>query len=186
MRSLGSTFLLLALLATGCGGGGTPRSAVDLTNPFLGPDWSSWLVGPVSRLATPEEIQAFLALQDDAAAATFAESFWSQRGKAVLQAFEERSAVADRLYSEAGYNGRRTDRGTVYVLYGPPGKVEFAISPRPNDPAIEVWKYGSNAPSGLDGRRPSSSYRFMKRGGLTVTYGPQAQILPPQESPDGH
>jgi GWxTD domain-containing protein len=186
-RRRGSVFLLLALalLAAGCGGGG-PRTAADLTNPFLGPDWSSWLVGPVSRLATPEEIQTFLALQDDAAAATFVESFWSKRGKAVLQTFEERSVAADRLYSEAGYNGRRTDRGVIYVLYGPPGKVEFAVSPRPNDPPIEVWKYGSNAPSGLDGRRPTPSYRFMKRGDLTVTYGPRAQILPPEGSPDSY
>jgi GWxTD domain-containing protein len=186
MRSLGPAFLLLALLAAGCGGGGAPRSAVDLTNPFLGPDWSAWLVGPISRLATPEEIQTFLALKDDGAAATFAESFWSKRGKALLEAFEERSAVADRLYSEAGYNGRRTDRGTVYVLYGRPEKVGFAVSPRPGDSPIEVWTYGANAPSGLDGKRPNSTYSFMKRGDLTVTYGPRAQILPSQETPDGN
>jgi len=184
MRSLGSAFLLLALLAAGCGGGGAPKSAVDLANPFLGPDWSAWLVGPVSRLATPEEIQTFLALKDDAAAATFAESFWSKRGKALLQTFEERSAVADRLYSEAGYSGRRTDRGTVYVLYGRPEKVGFDVSPRPNDPPIEVWKYAPGSPSGLDGRRPLSTYRFTKRGDLTVTYGPRAQILPPVVTPD--
>lgn len=185
-RSLCPAFLLLALLAAGCGGGGAPRSAVDLTNPFLGLDWSAWLVGPISRLAAPEEIRAYLALKDDAAAATFAESFWSKRGKAVLQAFEERSAVADRLYSEAGYNGRRTDRGVVYVLYGRPEKVGFAISSRPKDPPIEVWTYGANAPSGLDGRRPNSTYSFTKRGDLTVTYGPRAQILSPQDSPDGN
>ena len=187
MRSLGSAFLLLALLAAGCGGGGAPRSAADLTNPFLGPDWSAWMVGPVSRLATPEETQTFLALKDDAAAAAFAESFWSRRSKAVLQAFEERSAVADRLYTEAGYTGRRTDRGIVYVLYGPPEKSGFAVSPRPNDPPIEVWTYGADAPSGLDGRRPNRSYRFTKRGDLTVLYGgPGTLILPPPSSSDDH
>ncbi|MEA2602369.1 MAG: GWxTD domain [Acidobacteriota bacterium] len=187
MRSRGFAFLLLALLAAGCGGGGAPRSAADLTNPFLGPDWSAWLVGPVSRLATPEEVQAFLALKDDAAAEAFAASFWSQRGQPVLKAFEERSAVADRLYSEAGYNGRRTDRGVIYVLYGRPEKVSFDVSPRPGDPPIEVWTYGANSPSGLDGRHPLASYRFIKRGDLTVTYGPgTVRILPPQESPDGN
>lgn len=187
MRSRGPAFLLLALLAAGCGGGGTSRSAADLTNPFLGPDWSAWLVGPVSRLATPEETQAFLALKDDAAAAAFADSFWKKRGQPVLKTFEERSAVADRLYSEAGYNGRRTDRGTVFVLYGPPEKVGFEVSARPGDPPIEVWTYGANSPSGLDGRRPFSSYRFVKRGDLTVNYGPgTVRILPSQDSPDGN
>ena len=165
---------------------GTPRSAADLTNPFLGPDWSNWLVGPVSRLATPEEAKGFLALQDDAAAAAFAQSFWSKRGQALRQAFDERSAAADRLYSEAGYLGRRTDRGVVYVLYGPPEKEEFEVSPHPQDPPIELWRYSANAPSGLDGRRPNSAYRFIKRGDVTVNYSPvgirRTGPLPP---PDG-
>ena len=67
MKSLQNApaFLLLALLAlfvVACGDAGATRSMADLTNPFLGPDWSSWLVGPIVRLATPEETQTFLAL----------------------------------------------------------------------------------------------------------------------------
>src|SRR5882672_10430940 len=79
--------LILTLLATGCGDAGATRTMADLTNPFLGPDWSAWLVGPISRLATPEEMQSFLALKDDAAAAAFAESFWKKRGEPVRQAY---------------------------------------------------------------------------------------------------
>ena len=102
---------LLALLVGACGEAGSTRTMADLTNPFLGPDWSAWLVGPISRLTTPEETQAFLALKDDAAAAAFAESFWKKRGAAVQQAYAERALNADRLYSEGGYLGHRTDRG---------------------------------------------------------------------------
>jgi GWxTD domain-containing protein len=176
--------LALALLAAGCGGGGVSRSAVDLANPFLGPDWSSWLIGPIARLATPEEVQAFQGLKDDEAAAAFVEGFWKKRGPAVQKAFEQRSAVADRLYGEAGYLGRRTARGAVYVLYGPPGKVEFEVSPSPKESAIELWRYGASAPSGLDGKRPNPFYRFIKRGDVTVDYVPRGQSVRLQPVPD--
>jgi|SRR6185312_140291 len=176
--------LLLSLLMAGCGGGSSSRSMVDLTNPFLGPDWSSWLVGPISRLTTPAETQAFLALKDDAAAAAFADAFWKKRGEAVRQAYAERALNADRLYSESGYLGHRTDRGTVFVLYGRPEKEGFEVSPSPKESAIEVWTYGSDAPSGLDGNKPSPVYRFIKRGDLTVNYIPRAQpiILQPVQN----
>ncbi|HEX3557503.1 MAG TPA: GWxTD domain-containing protein [Thermoanaerobaculia bacterium] len=173
--------LLLALLAAGCGDAGSSKSMADLANPFLGPDWSAWLVGPISRLATPEETQAFLALKDDAAAAAFAETFWSKRGNPIRRAYAERASTADRLYSESGYLGHRTDRGTIYVLYGPPEKEGFEVSPNPRDSGIEVWSYGPNAPSGLDGNRPNSVYRFIKRGDLTVSYFPRVQPVLPQE-----
>ncbi len=174
-----ASVLLLTLLTVGCGSGGTvSRSRAELTNPFLGPDYSAWLIGPVARIATSQEIQQFQALQDDQQAAAFVESFWSRRdpapdrpGNAIREAFDQRSAEADRKYGEAGYLGRRTDRGVVYVLYGPPSKVDFEVSTRPGSPPIEVWTYGAEAPSGLDGKRPSGLYRFIKQGELTVLYG---------------
>lgn len=182
--------LLVGLLATGCGSGSAPRSLADLTNPFLGPETSSWLIGAVSRLATPAEIDAYLALRDDAAARAFMESFWEGRdpspdrpGNPLRETFDERAAHADRLYSEAGFLGRRTDRGTIYVLYGPPAKVEFEVSPQPGDPPVERWEYGPTTPAGLDARRPSPSYRFIRRGDLTVTYVPRAAGTRPDRRP---
>ena len=178
-RRAPALLLLTGLLAAGCGGAPAPRSLADLTNPFLGPETSSWLIGAVSRIATPQEVEAYLALRDDAAARAFIESFWTKRdpspaepGNPLLEAFEERGAAADRLYSEAGFLGRRTDRGTVHVLYGTPSKVDFEISPTPGEPPIERWEYGPTAPTGLDARRPAPAYRFIKRGDLTVTYTP--------------
>lgn len=183
--------LLLGLLAAGCGGGSAPRSLADLTNPFLGPETSGWLIGAVSRLATPAEIDAYLALRDDAAARAFIESFWEGRdpspdrpGNPLRKTFDERSANADRLYSEAGFLGRRTDRGTIYVLYGPPTKVDFDVSPNPGDPPVERWEYGPTAPAGLDARRPLPAYRFIKRGDLTVTYVPRTTSARPERRPD--
>jgi len=173
-----ASLCLLFLLACGSAPSST-RKAADLTNPFLGPEHSSWLIGPIARIATPEEIQGFLALQDDARAAQFIEQFWTRRdpnperpGNPLLEAFDERSAQADRMFTEAGFRGRRTDRGSIFVIYGPPSKTDFEISPSRGEPPVETWTYSPTAPAGLDGRKPASIYRFIKRGDLTVMYIP--------------
>ncbi len=196
MDKRGPLLLLLLLLATGCGGGGTTvpsRSRAELINPALGPDYSAWMVGAASRLATPEEINEFLTLKDDQQAEAFVDRFWQKHnptpGKPVnplRQEFEKRSASADRQFSEAGLLGRRSDRGTIYVLYGLPKKIDHEVSPVPNGPPLEVWIYGTDAPSGLDGKRPSPLYRFVKNGDVTVLYQGRATavpLLPPGEGP---
>ncbi len=151
----------------------------DLLNVFLSPEYSRWLVGPIARMATAEEVNAYLALDDDAAAAAFIEEFWQRRdplpgeeGNPVHELFERRSAEADSLYTEAAFPGGRTDRGTIHVLYGPPERVRYDISPRRTDPPIETWVYSSDARPGLDGKQPNRLYRFIKRGDLTVLYNP--------------
>jgi GWxTD domain-containing protein len=187
--------LLLLLLAAGCGGGATApsRSKAELINPALGPDYSAWMVGAASRLATPEEINEFLTLKDDQQAEAFLERFWQKHnpapnkpGNPLRQEFERRSANADRQFSESGLLGRRSDRGTIYVLYGLPKKIDHEVSPIRNGPPLEVWIYGTDAPSGLDGNRPAPLYRFVKSGDVTVLYQGRvtaAPLLPPVEEP---
>jgi GWxTD domain-containing protein len=195
LRRLQSPALLAAaLLAAGiagiaglagcASGGGRPLPGIehnlaDLTNPALGPDYSQWLVGPISYLATKDEVAAYLALKDDRAAQAFIDQFWARRNphpqrpdNSLLETFEERAAEADRLYAEGGFQGRRTDRGTIYILYGKPATTDYEISPTPEAPPIEVWTYPLNAPVGLSGRQPSPRYRFSKHGDLTVFYIP--------------
>jgi GWxTD domain-containing protein len=173
--------LAAGLLVLACGAAELGHTRADLTNPFLGPEYSAWLVGPISRLATPQEIERYLALHDDAQAAAFIDSFWQARKPSanatvntLYETFKSRCAAADRLFGEAGFLGQRTDRGTILVLYGAPIKTTFQVSPAPQDPAIEVWLYARDAPPGLDGKQPAPRYRFIKRGELTVTYNPIA------------
>lgn len=197
------------LACLGCAsGGGSVDAIADLTNPFLGPDYSAWLIGPVARIAKPEEIKAYLALHDDGEAAAYIQQFWERRSsvnpgapgpsgtpgapgalgnyqhRSALALFEERAEVADKKYSEAGVLGRRTDRGTIFILYGLPARGGFEVAPRPGASPIEVWEYSASAPAGLDGKVPSRFYRFTKRGDLTVLYvarpGPlTAPVAPP-------
>lgn len=174
-----SLVLSLALLAGCASGASSVRDSASLTNPFLGPEYTGWLVGPISRLATPEEIAAFQTLSTDEEAQAFVEAFWEKRRGAVDQfgntarmVFEKRAAEADRAFSEAAYRGRRTDRGAVFILYGPPTKTDYEVSPTPGEPPLEVWIYEETSPPGLDGRKPSPLYRFIKRGDLTVSWTP--------------
>jgi GWxTD domain-containing protein len=171
----------LSMGLSACASGAAPssRSVADLTNPAIGPDYSQWLVGALARIATPEETQGYLALTSDQAAEEFINAFWARRdpspdrpGNALLEAYEQRAAEADRRFSEAGYLGRRTARGEIFIVYGPPQGTDFEVAPREGDPALEVWLYDKNAPAGLDGRHPSAFYRFTKRGDLTVFYVP--------------
>lgn len=173
------SLLALALLAAACASSGSAgRTAADLTNPFLGPELSSWLIGPIARLATPEEVHQFLALTDDAQAKAFVDAFWEKRNprpgreNRLRETFDERSTEADRMFSEAGYRGRRTDRGALLVLYGPPAKTDYEVSPIPEGPPIEVWTYPPTAKEGLNGKKPNPAYRFVKTGDLTVLYIP--------------
>jgi GWxTD domain-containing protein len=198
-RRFASLVLLLPLLAAGCGSGGAAapsRSKAELINPALGPDYSAWMVGAASRLATPEELHEFQTLQDDRQAEAFVERFWRNHNPApgklvnsLKETFETRSANADRQFSEAGLLGRRSDRGTLYVLYGLPQKIDHEVALVRGGSPVEVWSYGKDAPSGLDGKRPNPTYRFVKKGDVTVLYtgAPIARsspfFLPPAEEP---
>jgi GWxTD domain-containing protein len=188
-----SALALLAALAAACGtgtGAAPARSLADLTNPYLGPEYSGWLIGPIAGMVTPAETEAFLALRDDAGARELIEEFWRRRDPTpatpdnpLRQAFEERAAEADRLYSESGFLGRRTDRGAIFVLYGPPSRVDYEVSPSPGDPPLEVWFYTPDVPAGLHGKRPAGSYRFIRRGDLTRTYVPRRPGQRPGQRP---
>lgn len=185
-------FACLVGLAAPAADAARPIRYEDLTNPLLGPDYAAWLLGAVSRMASGAEIEEFLKLRSDEAAASWVERFWERRdltpgreGNLARQVFDTRSDEADRLYSEAGILGQHTARGAVLVLYGAPAKVDFDITSIPGNQAIEVWHYDSKAPFGLDGKRPVANFRFIKAGGLTVPYVPGHENRRPRVRPPG-
>lgn len=136
----------------------------DLINPFLGPTYTRWLVGPVGQLADEEERTLFLLLESNEEAAAFVEEFWSRRDGKLKRHFELRAAEADKRYSESGLLGRRTDRGMVYILFGDPDKTEWEEHRDIDDPHIELWTYPKGAAKGLNGKKPSRRYRFAREG----------------------
>jgi GWxTD domain-containing protein len=183
---------LLVLVACGAPGPPTHREAANYVNTQLSPELAQWLVGAISHMATPEQVREYLTIRDDEQAKMFIERFWAARdpdpakpGNPLRDIFEQREAEADKRFSEAGYLGRRTDRGTIFVLFGEPDKIDFEIPPRPGDPAIELWDYSKKRLQASGGAHaPAPAYRFVKRGDLTVLYRvPVAPASPLNPSP---
>lgn len=170
--------------------------AEDLTNFLLSPEYAHFLLGPISQIASPAEIEGYLALGSDEEAKRFIAAFWEERDRSVVfpatrvsQKFAERVATADKYYSEGAKRGRSTDRGTVYVLYGNPGLIRYEALPRDATRSIEEWVYEEDAEAGLDGKVPERFYRFWKDRGMTVFYRgamPRRgrQLLPPTRGVD--
>lgn len=178
---LALTWLILSsLVATAVGAKGKGKKERDpdeLFNPLLGIEHSHWLVGPIAHLATDEEIDRYLMLTGDEQAVAFVEAFWADRNQDTplftdppQKIFENRVAEADKRFREGAYPGSRTDRGTIYVLYGEPGSEEYEKPRKVGDPSPEIWRYDKDAPPGLDGERPQRMYRFIEIDGLTVFF----------------
>ncbi len=167
------------------------RAAVDLTNFVLSPANSLWLVGSVAHIATEKEIDAYLKLTDDSEAQAFIDEFWNARRSSDIvwpapqpgEIFERRAKEADAQFSEGTHLGRRSDRGTVFILHGEPEARDYESSnKRYRDESYEVWRYPKDAGPGLDGEPPKREYFFIKDGEKTVFHIPGARrrgsILP--------
>jgi GWxTD domain-containing protein len=176
------SMMLLVIVLVAASGARAPaaqkvHTAEELFQPFLEGELSQWMVGPIGRLASEEEIDAYLRLKTAEEAKQFIEAFWAKRdpdpskdGNAVLDLYESRAAEADKKFSEAAVAGRRTDRGTIHVLYGSPETVDYEEFRDVSGPDVERWRYPKTAEAGLDGRRPEREYRFAKLGDLTRFY----------------
>jgi len=155
-----------------------PSDPEELFNPLLGVEYSHWLVGPIVEIATEDEVEEYLLLTSDEEAETFIDAFWERRAeglgpfdKTPRQVFEARVEEADKRFTEAAYSGSRTDRGTIFIVYGEPDEIAFEEADRKAyAPTVETWKYGKDAEPGLDGEKPKARYRFVKIDELTVFF----------------
>jgi len=72
----------------------------------------------------------------------FLTSFWRRRPTGMRDAYMARVAHANQNFHMMGRKGYRTDRGRVYIVYGPPDDYER----HPNEPEsrpYEIWTYNS-------------------------------------------
>ena len=146
----------------------------DLIQPFLNKH-AQWMVGAIPHLATDDEIRRFSALESDEEAEEFIRAFWASRasskdGPSLQELYEGRAVFTDDEYTQGHVRGRRTDRGTIYILYGPPSSTEYEELRDISEPDIELWKYSKKSEKGLDGERPKRQYRFARQGDLTRIY----------------
>ena len=132
-------------------------------------------------MATQTEIEEYMAISTDDEAAAFIGKFWELRGGGAVwpatnkqKIFDERVADADKFYSEGTFRGSATDRGTIFVLYGPPAQTKYEAHPKNRGAPIEVWFYVPETTEGLDGSKPDAIYLFRDTGEVTTFYrGPR-------------
>src|SRR4029077_7521115 len=95
---------------------------------------------------TDEERRAFKGLQTDEERQQFVEQFWLRRDPTPdteENEFKEehyrRIAYTNEHYA-SGIPGWKTDRGRIYIIYGPPDEIESHPSPDAAAP-FEEWLY---------------------------------------------
>src|SRR5271157_4777062 len=110
--------------------------------------YRKWLNEDVAYIITDRERAAFKSLTTDAEREHFIEQFWLQRDPTpgtVENEFKEehyrRIAYANEHFASS-IPGWKTDRGRIYIVYGPPDEIEShphgdASTPHP----YEQWRY---------------------------------------------
>src|SRR6201984_2689400 len=109
----------------------------------LDAQYKQWLQEDVVYIISPEERTAFLQLSTSEEREQFIEQFWLRRsGNPDLQEndFKEehyrRIAYANEHFA-SGIPGWRTDRGRIYIIWGPADEVETPSSRRADErPAV--------------------------------------------------
>jgi len=119
LRRISLIFVILGLLTPGLEGQEGRGSKSD---PF-----EKWLKEDVVYIITPEEKSVFQKLARPEEKENFIEQFWRRRDTDPTTADNEfkeehyrRIAFANENFRDAGIPGWKTDRGRVYIVFGPP------------------------------------------------------------------
>ena len=96
----------------------------------MGPAYGFWLRDEVPDIITEDERRAFLGLSTNEEREQFIEVFWNRRNpepesptNSVREEHYRRLAYADERFA-SGIPGRKTDRGRIYIIWGPPDEIE--------------------------------------------------------------
>jgi len=139
------------------------------------PDLDKWWEGPIRYISERRESKAFRALETDEDRALFIERFWSRRDPSpgtitneYRQLFWERVRDANDLFLDSHTLGWRTDRGKIYVLYGPPTTIEDHVHLKSGgnlrtSPGIIRWLY-EGRPGGRTDVNPIVVVPFERQG----------------------
>gem|GEM_PF-158294 len=130
----------------------------------LDPENSEWL-NRVRYIITSEERRLFLDMPKEEKE-DFKQEFWKRRDpdpqteeNEFKMEFDARMEKADDLFIGEGRPGWLTDRGRIWVLFGPPTD-RLTMPQQPDGTSQEIWYYGSFPVVFLD-RHSSGIYKLM-------------------------
>jgi GWxTD domain-containing protein len=136
----------------------------------LATPYKKWLDEEVPYIITDEERAAFLQLQTNEEREQFIEAFWQRRDPTpdtVENEFKEehyrRIAYTNERFS-SGIPGWRTDRGRMYIMWGPPDEIESHSSGSTYDRPMNEGG-GQTTVYAFDDWR----YRYMEGIGSNIT-----------------
>ena len=130
--TLGVDSTVMAAGASGFLGVYTAMEVQELDREFHWDQWES----------TDAEKKSYEQLQGVDAKRKFLSEFWKKRGPDKRREYLDRVAYVNRTFTFGGRDGFRTDRGRVYIMYGPPDDYErhpYESDMRP----YEIWTYNS-------------------------------------------
>jgi GWxTD domain-containing protein len=118
------------------------RMRAELESPYR-----KWLTEDVVYIITPEESAEFKRFSTDQQRENFIEQFWLRRDPTpgtIANEFKmehyRRIAYANERFA-SGIAGWKTDRGRIYIKFGPPDEIESHPSGVQTSTPYEVWRY---------------------------------------------
>jgi GWxTD domain-containing protein len=124
------SLLILVLLGVSVAAGCYAFSAPPERSSDEAQYYKKWIDEDVAYIITDEEKDAFKSLNNDEEREVFIEDFWRRRNpdpRSSYNSFREehyrRIAYANDHF-HSGVPGWKTDRGRVYIMYGPPDQLE--------------------------------------------------------------
>ena len=110
--------------------------------------WLKWINEDVAYIVRSDERAAFLKLASDEEREKFIEQFWLRRdptpGTAANEMKEEHyrriASANQRFRTGPGLAGWKTDRGRIYITYGPPDQIESHAATT-GKAASHLWRY---------------------------------------------
>jgi GWxTD domain-containing protein len=127
--------------------------------------YKKWLNEDVRWIITPEEEDAFKQLSTDEERDQFIEQFWLRRDPTPDTADNEfkeehyrRIAYANEHFS-SGIPGWRTDRGHIYIVWGPPDEID-------SHPTGGIYQRDMNEGGGTTSTYPFERWRYRHLEGI--------------------
>src|SRR5579862_6695778 len=151
----------------------------------LATPYKKWIDEDVTYIITPEERSSFLKLQTNEERESFIEGFWQRRNPdpdSPENTFKEehyrRIAYANEHFA-SGIPGWKTDRGKIYIMWGPADEVD-------SHPTGGTWDRPSDQGGGSTTTYPWETWRYRHLDGEGLGENVELEFVDPTSTGEYH